>query len=109
LELPPIVAPYFVAVIALKQELLSKSKEIYKFLRMQAFPFLVTLETYDKIGRAYKRQDEIGTFLCLTVDFSTENTNDVTVRYRDTTNNNYRVKIEELPVFLKELYHSVTK
>jgi len=51
------------------------------------------------IGKRYRRQDEIGTPYCITVDFETENDNSVTVRDRDTMEQ-VRVKIDELEIWL---------
>ncbi len=81
----PPMAPKTVAVFPLlnKPELISKAKEIYDLLSM-------VMETdYDKggsIGRRYRRQDEIGTPYCITVDFDTLEKGTVTLRDRDTMN-----------------------
>ena len=53
------------------------------------------------IGKRYRREDEIGTPYCITVDFETENDNCVTVRDRDTMKQ-IRIKIDELEKFIEE-------
>ena len=52
------------------------------------------------IGKRYRREDEIGTPYCITIDFETENDNSVTIRDRDTMEQ-VRVKIDELPAWLE--------
>jgi glycyl-tRNA synthetase len=58
------------------------------------------------IGRRYRRQDEIGTILCVTIDFDTLKDNTVTIRDRDTMEQE-RVKIEDLIKILKEKLEDV--
>jgi len=85
-RLHPNVAPVQVAVVPLskKDELIRVAKEIVQSLRGQ---FRVEYDqTGGHIGRRYRRQDEIGTPFCITVDFETLKDNAVTIRQRDTTN-----------------------
>jgi glycyl-tRNA synthetase len=101
LKLGKKIAPIEVAVLPLvknKPELVKKAKEVFELLK----PHLMT--QYDKvgsIGRRYRRQDEIGTLLAVTIDFDTLKKNDVTVRDRDTMSQE-RVKIPDLVEILKE-------
>jgi glycyl-tRNA synthetase len=55
----------------------------------------------DSIGRRYRRQDEVGTPFCITIDFDSIKKNDVTVRDRNTMKQK-RIKIKDLVSFLKE-------
>lgn len=82
LKLHPWIAPYKVAVLPLsrKEPLVQKAREVAAMLR----PFFMS--TYDdsqSIGRRYRRQDEIGTPYCVTVDFQTLEDQQVTIRDRD--------------------------
>jgi len=95
------IAPVKLAVLPLvknKPDLVKKAKEVYKLLKSR---FVCQYDETDSIGRRYRRQDEIGTLFCLTVDFETLEKNDLTVRYRDTMKQE-RVKIAELMEFLEE-------
>lgn len=85
LKLVPAVAPYKVAVFPLlrnKPELIAKAEQIYKNIKD-----VISATTFDdngNIGKRYRRQDEIGTPYCVTIDFETiEKGNGVTVRDRD--------------------------
>ncbi len=91
LKLAPSVAPYKVAVFPLlrnKPQLVEKAQEIFVMLKKglaQAGIQGVTFDDNGNIGKRYRRQDEIGTPLCVTVDFETiEKGTGVTVRDRDT-------------------------
>jgi glycyl-tRNA synthetase len=95
LRFSPKLAPVKAAVFPLlsnKPELTSKAREIYHTLRKD---FAVQYDQGGSIGRRYARQDEIGTPVCITVDFDTLKDDTVTVRDRDTTEQK-RVKIGEL-------------
>jgi glycyl-tRNA synthetase len=96
LRLHPNVAPVQVAVVPLskKQELIDVAQRVQQSLRGQ---FRVEYDqTGGNIGRRYRRQDEIGTPFCITVDFDTLQDEAVTIRLRDTTEQE-RVKIAALP------------
>ncbi len=86
LKLAPKIAPVKVAVFPLlknKPELVEKAREIYKMLKKEFGA--VEFDDNGNIGKRYRRQDEIGTPLCVTVDFDTlEKSAGVTVRDRDT-------------------------
>ncbi|MCK4634416.1 MAG: glycine--tRNA ligase [Candidatus Aenigmarchaeota archaeon] len=100
LALPLKVAPFDCAVLPLvkKEGLPEKANEIYQELRKQ---FTCFYDNTGSIGRRYARQDEIGTPLCITIDFDTLKDNTVTVRNRDSTEQ-VRVKINELKVKIEE-------
>lgn len=103
LKLSPNVAPVKVAVFPLlknKPELVEKSKEIYS--KIKASIPNVMFDDNGNVGKRYRRQDEIGTPFCVTVDFETlEKGEGVTVRDRD-TGEQERVSEEELVNYLKE-------
>lgn len=101
LKLNPKIAPYKAAVFPLlanKKELVSKAKEIYKDLRES---IMVTFDDRGNIGKRYLYQDEIGTPFCITVDFDSLSDDSVTVRYRDTMEQD-RIKISELKDFIEK-------
>ncbi len=101
LKFPKKLAPVQVAVFPLmknKPELVEKAREIYLTLRKS---FRVEFDDNGNVGKRYRRQDEIGTPYCITVDFETLEDQAVTVRDRDTMQQT-RVKIEELGKYLGE-------
>ncbi len=107
LKLKKHLAPIKVAVIPLKknnEEIMAKCHEIKKNLLKLGIG-RVALENTGNIGKAYRRHDEVGTPICLTVDFETiENSPaSVTVRDRDTMEQ-HRVNIEDLPNYLREYF-----
>jgi len=87
LKFSPKVAPIIAAVFPLlknKPQLVEKAREVYAELR-KAFPGRVMFDDNGNIGKRYRRQDEIGTPYCITVDFDTvEKDTGVTIRNRDT-------------------------
>jgi glycyl-tRNA synthetase len=100
LKLPKELAPIKVAVLPLskKEELTGVAKQIGSTL---AKHWMVEYHESSSIGKRYRRQDEIGTPYCVTVDFETANDKSVTVRDRDTMAQE-RVKIDELVNYFKE-------
>ncbi len=101
LKLKPQLAPYKVAVFPLlknKPELVAKAKEVYDNLKKD---FMVAFDDRGNIGKRYYSQDEIGTPYCVTVDFDTLENNEVTVRDRDTTQQE-KIKVSELNNYIKE-------
>jgi glycyl-tRNA synthetase len=101
LKLNKKIAPIKVAILPLvknKPELVKKAKEVYEFLKPY---FICQYDEVDSIGRRYRRQDEIGTPLAITIDFETLEKDDVTIRDRDTMKQE-RVKIKDLIEILKE-------
>ncbi|MDO8620052.1 MAG: glycine--tRNA ligase [bacterium] len=103
LKLSPAVAPVKVAVFPLlknKPQLVEKAKEVFTMLKKEFGA--VVFDDNGNIGKRYRRQDEIGTPFCITVDFDTvEKDAGVTVRGRD-TGKQERVVISELSAFLKK-------
>ncbi|MBI2474335.1 MAG: glycine--tRNA ligase [Candidatus Taylorbacteria bacterium] len=97
LQLPYAIAPVKAAVFPLlrnKPQLVEKAREVYKMLRDKIDA--VEFDDNGNIGKRYRRQDEIGTPYCVTIDFDTvEKDGTVTVRDRE-TGKQERVKIEEL-------------
>jgi len=95
----PKIAPIKVAIFPLikKPELTKAAQEIFEQLKSQ---YQVEYDESGAIGKRYRRQDEIGTPLCLTVDFDTLEDKMVTIRDRDTTEQK-RIKIENIPEELK--------
>lgn len=96
LKLPAHLAPVKVAVFPLlknKPQLVKKAREVYKTLKGEFGA--VMFDDNGNIGKRYRRQDEIGTPYCITVDFDSLQDNTVTIRDRDTTKQE-RVKIEGL-------------
>lgn len=101
LRLHKTLAPIKVAVLPLvrnKPKLVEKAKEVYQLLKPH---FVCQYDELGSIGRRYRRMDEIGTYLCLTVDFESLKQDDLTVRNRDTMKQE-RVKIKDLVKILKE-------
>lgn len=95
LKFTPELAPVKAAVFPLlknKPELVDKAREVYQML---AERMVVEWDDNGNIGKRYRRQDEIGTPYCVTIDFVTLEDNTVTVRNRDTTEQR-RVKLDEL-------------
>jgi glycyl-tRNA synthetase len=94
LKITPTLAPIKVAVFPLQKDekLQTLAKEVYKNLKSK-----MTAEFDDSgnIGKMYRRQDEIGTPYCITVDYDSLNDNSVTIRERDTMKQE-RVKLEDL-------------
>ena len=104
LRLHPTLAPFKAAVLPLSKKLSPKAEEIFADLSKD---FMVDFDDAGSIGKRYRREDEIGTPLCITVDFETvgdENTpadNCVTVRDRDTMEQ-VRIPIAELKAYITE-------
>lgn len=93
----PAIAPYKVAVLPLQKKALGeKSEEIYRNLSKK---FSATYDESASIGKRYRRQDEIGTPYCVTVDFETLEDNCVTVRERDSMQQE-RISLDELESYL---------
>jgi glycyl-tRNA synthetase len=96
LKLPPSLAPYCAAVSPLlknKPELVEKARDVYGLLRKEYGN--VMWDDNGNIGKRYRRQDEIGTPYCITIDFQTLEDSTVTVRDRDSAEQK-RVAIDEL-------------
>lgn len=98
LRLHPALAPYKLAILPLQKKLSDKAEEILHTLNKK---FMVTYDETGSIGKRYRRQDEIGTPYCLTVDFETLENDTVTIRERDSMNQ-IRIKIDEVEKYLEE-------
>jgi glycyl-tRNA synthetase len=94
LRLHPRLAPYKVAILPLskKDTLTPLAREIFEALGER---YMVDYDDTQSIGKRYRRQDEIGTPLCITVDFDSLEDGSVTIRDRDTTDQ-VRVQIADL-------------
>ncbi len=102
LKIPPQLAPIKIAVFPLlknKPKLVEKAQTIFDDLKEN---YMCEFDDNGNIGKRYRRQDEIGTPYCVTVDFDTLEDETVTVRDRDTMKQE-RIKIEELENYLKPL------
>ena len=98
LKLHPALAPFKVAILPLQKKLGDKATELYTELAKE---FDVDYDESGSIGKRYRRQDEIGTPLCVTVDFDTLEDNTVTIRNRDTMEQ-IRLPISELGNYIRE-------
>ena len=98
LRLHPALAPFKAAILPLSKKLSEKAGEVYDAL---AKKFSVDFDDTGSIGKRYRRQDEIGTPFCITYDFDSENDSCVTVRDRDSMEQE-RVKIDELEAYIAE-------
>ncbi len=101
LGIAPKLAPVKIAVFPLlknKPELVAKAKEVFDVLKKD---WRCEFDDNGNIGKRYRRQDEIGTPFCLTIDFDSLENDDVTIRYRDTMKQE-RIKISELENFFRQ-------
>ena len=98
LHLHPAIAPYKVAVLPLSKKLSEKANEVYERL---AKKFMCDYDETGSIGKRYRREDEIGTPYCVTVDFDTLEDETVTIRDRDTMEQ-IRLKIDEVANWVEE-------
>ena len=94
----PYLAPFKAAVLPLSKKLSDKADEVREMLSKD---FSVDFDDAGSIGKRYRRQDEIGTPFCVTYDFDTAEDGCVTVRDRDTMQQE-RVKIDELSAYIAE-------
>ncbi len=94
----PAVAPYKAAVFPLSKKLSEEAQEVFQDL---AGEFMVDYDEAGSIGKRYRRHDEIGTPYCITYDFDSKDDGQVTVRNRDTMEQN-RMPISELKGFLRD-------
>jgi len=101
MKFPPKIAPVKAAIFPLlknKPELVAKAREIFDDLKTE---IRCEFDDNGNVGKRYRRQDEIGTPYCITIDFDTLKNNEVTVRDRDTMQQE-QVKIAELKNWLAE-------
>ena len=98
LHLPPLVAPVQLAVLPLSKKLNENAEKLYKDMNRY---FRCEYDVTGSIGKRYRRQDEIGTPLCLTFDFESAADNAVTIRDRDTMQQE-RVSIDNLRNYVED-------
>ena len=99
LRLHPALAPFKAAVLPLqKNKQGEKAREIHAMLSKH---FMVDYDETQSIGKRYRRQDEVGTPFCITVDFDTLEDDTVTVRDRDSMEQ-VRMKVSELVAYIEE-------
>lgn len=96
LRLKPFLAPIKVAVLPLVNKLSPKAQEVYELVSKH---FMTQFDTSGAIGKRYRRQDAIGTPLCVTIDYETLEDESVTVRDRDTMEQ-VRIPISELVSYI---------
>ena len=97
MHLHPALAPYKAAVLPLSKKLSEKAAGVYSELSKY---FMIDFDETGSIGKRYRREDEIGTPLCITYDFESENDGCVTVRDRDTMEQ-IRMPIGELKAYIE--------
>ncbi len=97
LRFHPALAPFKAAVLPLSKKLSEKAIEIQQELSKY---FMVDFDDAGSIGKRYRREDEIGTPFCITYDFESENDGCVTVRDRDTMQQE-RIKIDDLKTYIE--------
>jgi glycyl-tRNA synthetase len=95
----PAIAPIKVAVLPLSRKLADEARKVWALVRPH---FMSQYDDTGSIGKRYRRQDEIGTPLCVTIDFQTLEDHAVTIRDRDTMQQ-VRVPVDELVPRLKEM------
>ena len=98
LHFHPALAPYKAAVLPLSKKLSAEAEKVYFDLQKK---FMVEFDDAGSIGKRYRRQDEIGTPLCITFDFESLEDNCVTVRDRDTMQQE-RVAIADLAAYIEK-------
>ena len=98
LHLHPVLAPYKACVLPLSKKLSDEATEVFHSLQKH---FMVDYDEAGSIGKRYRRQDEIGTPLCITYDFESKEDGCVTVRDRDTMEQE-RIKIEDLVAYINK-------
>ncbi|MBQ8391915.1 MAG: glycine--tRNA ligase [Clostridia bacterium] len=99
LRLHPALAPVKAAILPLSKKLGEKADEVYQKLIKK---YNCEYDDAGSIGKRYRRQDEIGTPVCITIDFDTLEDESVTVRDRDTMEQK-RIKIDELDAYMANL------
>ncbi len=100
LKLHPQLAPIKVAVLPLTKKLKDKAWEVYQLLSKE---YMTEYDETGSIGKRYRRQDEIGTPYCITIDFDTLEDDSITIRDRDTMEQ-IRLPIHELKGFLNKKF-----
>ncbi len=104
LKLKPSLAPIKIAIFPLlrnKPKLVQKAKEIFNNLKTK---YMCEFDDNGNVGKRYRRQDEIGTPYCITVDFDSLENNDVTVRDRDSMEQE-RIKVDKLEEYFRNKFN----
>ena len=96
----PMVAPIKIGILPLSKKLSPKAEEVFHLLSKR---FRVEMDDRGSIGRRYRRFDEIGTPFCVTVDFDSLEDNTVTIRHRDSMEQE-RIDIEDLIHYFDERF-----
>ena len=94
----PAISPYKVAILPLQKNMGDKAREIYENLSKH---FMCDYDEAGSIGKRYRRQDEIGTPFCVTIDFDTLEDDTVTIRERDSMKQ-IRMKTSELAGYISK-------
>lgn len=100
LRFSPKLAPVKVAVLPLSKKLNEKAEEVFSMLSAN---YAAQYDDTGSIGKRYRRQDEIGTPYCVTVDFDTLEDGTVTIRHRDSMEQE-RIAIEALPAYFSDKF-----
>ena len=100
LRLHPALAPIKVAVLPLSKKLSEGATALYTKLSKK---FMCEYDESGSIGKRYRRQDEIGTPFCITYDFDSETDGSVTIRHRDSMEQE-RVRIEDLDAYFANAF-----
>ena len=100
LRFHPALAPVKIGVLPLSKKLNEGAEKVFAALSKK---YNCEFDDRGNIGKRYRRQDEIGTPFCITYDFESENDGAVTVRDRDTMEQE-RVKIEDLKAYFEEKF-----
>jgi len=98
LHLHPAIAPYKMAILPLSKKLSDKANDLYTKLSKK---FMCDYDEAGSIGKRYRRQDEVGTPYCITVDFDTLEDNTVTIR---DTMEQIRININEIENWMKDKF-----
>ena len=98
MHLHPALAPFKAAILPLSKKLSDRALDIYTELSKK---FSVDFDETGSIGKRYRRQDEVGTPYCVTIDFDTLEDESVTIRDRDTMTQE-RIKISELENYIQK-------
>lgn len=96
LKLHPFLAPYKVAILPLSKKLSDQAMDVFNTLSPK---FSCTYDEAGSIGKRYRRQDAVGTPYCVTIDFETVNDHCVTIRNRDTMEQE-RIALDELEAYI---------
>ncbi|MDR3598553.1 glycine--tRNA ligase [Clostridium sp.] len=97
MHLHPALAPFKAAILPLSKKLSEKALDVYAELSKK---FNLDFDETGSIGKRYRRQDEIGTPYCITIDFDTLEDESVTIRNRDTMEQE-RIKITEIEKYIQ--------